>query len=92
MVNELSVFQSDNASDNNTLVECFIEIFNLSAKEMRMWYLGHIINLIVKACLFGEGFSKLETTINDLSERDQFEEWYKYRPIQKLYNIMLYIL
>jgi hypothetical protein len=69
-IKNLSAFIGNSTIDNNTLVEFLIEDFDIDPVSLRIRYLGYIINLIVKAYLFSDGFTKLEITINALTKRD----------------------
>ena len=50
----------DNAKDNNIYITALAEIFPIDPNMQYLWYIGHIINLIIKAALFGTGVSKLQ--------------------------------
>lgn len=53
---------SDNAGDNDTCLQELGKLLGFNsewAKKSRVLCLGHIIDLIVKAVLFGKGVSKL---------------------------------
>ena len=51
----------------------------------------HIINLIVKAILFGNGVSKLQCQLAGASDAQQFDVWSTKVAIGKLHNICVYL-
>lgn len=91
-ITRIGGIMADNAGDNGTLVEALAEDFELDAKASRFRCLGHIINLVMKALLFGNGLSKLEKELASACDEDAFEIWHKEGPIAKLHNIMVCIL
>jgi len=46
--------------DNNTILKELATRFNINISYLRLRCLGYIINLIIKALLFGKGVSKLK--------------------------------
>jgi hypothetical protein len=53
--NRLGFFIGDNASENNTVIRAIITYLYFNEKDFnfkRIRYIGHIINLAVKAFLF----------------------------------------
>ena len=54
----IGCIQSDNTSNNNTIIKSLHKQIpkGLDANN-HLFYTGHIINLVVKAILFGEGVS-----------------------------------
>ncbi len=81
----------DNAGDNDTCIETLAQFFDIDQKKQRLRCIGHIINLIVKAILFGDGVSKLQRQLCGASDDDTFKIWNKKGPIGKLHNICVYI-
>jgi hypothetical protein len=53
--------------------------------------MGHIINLVVKALLFGEGVSAWEKELNEASEEERLGLWSEKGAIGKLHNLAVYI-
>ena len=82
----------DNAGDNDTLIEAVAErIPGINPKWSHLRCAGHIINLIVKALLFGKGVSKLQRQIAGASDDEAFKIWNKNGPIGKAHNLTVYI-
>ena len=82
----------DNATNNDTAVESIEAeliwrgtIPTISAEERRLRCFGHILNLVVKALLFGNEESALETS------KEEMTTWRKLGPIGKLHNVIRYI-
>ena len=81
----------DNAIDNNTILKELATWFNINISYSRLQCLGYIINLVIKALLFGKGVSKLERKLAGASYDEAFKIWNGIGPIGKLYNIYIYI-
>ena len=62
------------------------------AKKERLWCVGHIINLIVKALIYGKGVSKLERLIISVSDYVKFNLMRQRGFVGKLHNIIKYIM
>jgi len=58
----------------------------------RLFYAGHIINLVVKAILFREGISRFKRDLIGASDQETFELWRKFGVIGKVHNIVKYIM
>ena len=54
--------------------------------------IGHIINLIVKSILFGEGLSRFEKELAGAGDVDNFRLWWKQGVVGRLHNIVKYIM
>src|SRR5437667_11128022 len=52
---KIGTFMMDNAKDNDICVRELAMTFGLNEDQSRLHYIGHIINLIVKAALSGKG-------------------------------------
>jgi len=87
----LGAFMMDNAKDNDTALKELANRFSINVDYARLRCLGHIINLVVKALLFGEGVSKLERQLAGASDDEAFEIWNRKGPIGKLHNLCVYI-
>ena len=62
------------------------------AKKERLWCVGHIIDLIVKALIYSKGISKLKRLIIGVSNYIKFNLMRQRGFIGKLYNIIKYII
>lgn len=82
----------DNAGDNDALVEALASILpDFNPRWQRLRCIGHIINLIVKAFLFGKGVSRMQKDLAGASDDNAFQIWGKMGPIGKAHNICVYI-
>ena len=102
VLDNLGVFVSDNADQNDHAVKAIIGDFlpGVDWVSRRGRCLGHIINLAAKAFLFGKG-SDVFDTVADLDEEDvevketiierAQMEWRKQGPIGKLHNLVVAI-
>jgi len=53
-------FVLDNTPNNDTILEELGKIIGFEPKDKRLHYIGHIINLIVEAYLFGQDYASFE--------------------------------
>jgi hypothetical protein len=61
-------------------------------KQQRLRCFGHIINLVVKALLYGSGNGKsLQQQLGEVSNEDAFKVWREQGAIGKLHNIVYYV-
>ena len=77
--------------DNNTMLKELATQFDINIGYSRLWYLGYIINLVIKALLFGKGVNKLKRKLASTLYNKAFKIWNGIGPIGKLYNICVYI-
>jgi hypothetical protein len=84
----------DNATNNeskgffNTLAKNGVDV----SENQRLRCIGHIINLTVKALLFGKGVSKLERALLGASDEQKFKLMREKGIIGRVHNIVRYIL
>ena len=80
----------DNATSNdNQFIEGLNESSQINfASENRIRCAGHIINLIVKAMIYGSGVSKFEEELSHAAPMNQFQLFRRYGVIGKLHNFV----
>ena len=84
----------DNATSNDVCVKLLSRQFDYAFApiERRLRCFGHIVNLVVKALLFGKNCEIFEKDVNFAYERQdeskQLIEWRKRGPVKKLHNIV----
>ena len=61
-------------------------------KKERLQYVSHIINLIVKALLYGKGVSKLKRSLINASNQAKFNLMREKGFMGKIHNIIKYIM
>ena len=99
---KIGYFMGDNASNNDTTIQSInrrlqedgFDGFEWEERRLRCW--GHIMNLVVKALLFGPNVSKLEKERRDgeditTYERQQTLRWRALGAIGKSHNIVKFI-
>ena len=59
--------------------------------EQRLRCFGHVVNLVVKALLFGEGLTRFTKDLEDASDFHAFRIWRSKGAIGKLHNLVVYI-
>src|SRR5207253_1410928 len=69
----IGYFMMDNARNNDTCIEELAKQYPAITQQSRLRCIGHILNLIVKALLFGQGVSKLEKELCGASDDERFE-------------------
>ena len=69
----LGYFLMDNATNNRTIVAELAKRYPTVKASSQLRCCGHILNLIVKALLFGKGVSKLERKLCGASDEDKFD-------------------
>lgn len=96
---QLGYFVTDNAGNNDTAIDSLCDSLGLEAESRRLRCLGHIINLAVKAFLYGKNAESFEVEMSDLDlkklEQKHYLEllatWRKKGPVGKLHNIVIWI-
>lgn len=92
---KLGAFQMDNADTNDTALRALCTLLptehRFDPNEARLRCFGHIVNLVVKALLFGEGTSRLQKELQDAGDKEAFAIWRKQGAIGHLHNIVTYI-
>ncbi|OBS15162.1 hypothetical protein FPOA_28731 [Fusarium poae] len=85
---KIGYFTVDNASNNDTALAEIGDALGFHWPERRVRCLGHVINLVVKALLFGQDYESFERDVNDglLTVQREHEQWRKRGPIGKLHN------
>jgi hypothetical protein len=92
ITNKVGYFTLDNASNNDTAMEEIGKALGFMGKTQRLRCFGHILNLAVKALLFGhdsevfeddEGKEALDSKLHEL--------WRRKGPVGKLHNLVLWI-
>jgi hypothetical protein len=90
--NRFGYFILDNASSNDNAVRTILQEFNISSeyKERRLRCLGHIINLVAQAFLFGQDVTAFETDHYEDME-DAYEKYQKAGPVGLIHFISVFI-
>ena len=88
---KLGSLMADNASNNNELYDYLSQSLSVAKKE-RLRCVGHIINLVVKALIYGKGVSKLERSMIGASEHVKFDLMRQRGSVGKVHNIVKYIM
>jgi hypothetical protein len=92
--NKIGYFTLDNASNNDTAMEAIASHFGLKdGHQSRVRCIGHIINLVVKALLFGNNHQAFEEEIPNVQALDvaAHKLWQNTGPVGKLHNLVIWI-
>ncbi|KAG7100801.1 Zinc finger BED domain-containing protein RICESLEEPER 1 like [Verticillium longisporum] len=88
---KLGYFMLDNAESNDTCLETLARWFPMDISRRRLRCIGHIINLVVRAIIFGSNVTKFEAELRGATDEFSFEIWAKKRAIGRLHNLATYI-
>ena len=90
---KIGYFILDNAPNNDTAMNTLGERFGFCSMERRGRCFGHVINLVVKAILFGKDVDAFEERLGhgEVSATTEHELWRKKGPVGKLHNLVVAI-
>jgi hypothetical protein len=88
---KLGYFVLDNAGTNDTHLEALALWFPIDVNKRRLRCIGHIINLVVRAVIFGGNISKSEDELRGASDEACFEIWARKGAIGRLHDLATYI-
>jgi hypothetical protein len=92
IANKVGYFTLDNASNNDTAMEEIGKTLGFKGKSRRLRCFGHVLNLAVKALLFGHSSEAFEDDgENELVDSKAHELWRRKGPVGKLHNLVLWI-
>lgn len=83
----------DNAGNMDTATDEMAKVLGFEPRKRRVRCFGHVLNLVVKALLFGHDAEAFETEIDGepVLDATQHEIWRKKGPIGKLHNLIHWI-
>ena len=92
LIQKIGYFTLDNATNNDAALTCLSYRLrdmgiDFNPVESRLRCIGHVINLVVKAFLYGQDF----INSNSQSSKDPFNQWQQQGPYGKLQYIITYI-
>ena len=85
----LGYFITDNAESNDTCLQKLSHWFPIDVNKRRLRCIGHIINLVVRAVIFGENVSKFEAELHGANDDLCFDIWAKRGAIGRLHNLII---
>ena len=88
----LGTFVMDNAQNNDTVVQALGRRIPSINSQHRLRCAGHILNLVVKAILYGEGITEFNKQIIGCSDTEAFELQRRFGAIGKVHNTVKYIM
>ncbi|KAJ6437048.1 cerato-platanin [Purpureocillium lavendulum] len=88
---KIGYFTLDNAPSNDTAMDTIGERFKFLGRGRRGRCFGHVINLVVKAILFGNDADAFESQLRngDVLATTEHELWRKKGPVGKLHNLVV---
>lgn len=87
----LGYFMLDNAGSNDSCLEALSKWFPMDVGRRRLRCIGHVINLVVRAVIFGSNVSAFEAELRGAADEFTFDIWAKKGAIGKLHNLATYI-
>lgn len=93
VLDKLGYITLDNAANMDSAAEEIAKARGLDASKRRVRCFGHVLNLVVKALLFGHKTEAFEADVDGEAGLDaaQHEVWRKKGPIGKLHNLVHWI-
>ena len=92
IADRIGCFVMDNAGNNDTMIEAIARELPEVTKRSRLRCSGHILNLIVKSILYGQGISSFAREIVGCSDKETFELWRRFGAIGKVHNTIKWIM
>lgn len=89
---QIGTFTMDNASNNDTMMAALSRQIPSINSQQRLRCAGHIINLVVKAILYGDGITEFNKSIIGCSDSEAFKLWRRFGAIGKVHNTVKYIM
>lgn len=86
---KLGYFQCDNATNNDTCLQALAKQFGFDHQERRLRCIGHIINLVARAVLFGNDPDASEDSL--ATSADDMRIWRSKGPCGRFHNQNSYI-
>jgi hypothetical protein len=85
---KVGYFTLDNASSNDSAMSVIGESLGFAWQQRRVRCIGHVLNLVVKAILFGQDAGAFEKEVHDglLTAQREHERWRSKGPVGKLHN------
>ena len=81
-----------NASNINTMITALSQQVPSITSHSRLRCTGHVINMVVKVLLYGEGITVFNRIIIRCSDSEAFELWRKFGALGKVHNTVTYIM
>ena len=82
---------ADNTTNNDELYKHLSKSLFIPKRE-RLRYIGYILNLTVKALIYGKGVGKLKHLLISISDEAKFNLIRQRGAVGKVYNIIKYII
>jgi hypothetical protein len=91
IAHKIAGFQMDNASNNDTALNELAKRMPINKARTRLRCFGHIVNLVVKALLFGKGSSRFQSDLQAANDSESYALWRQRGAIGHLHNLVSYI-
>ena len=88
--NKLGYFTLDNASNNDTAMQSICAAFDIDPVHHRVRCMGHVLNLVVKAILYGHSGDAFDVDVDEESQAAH-DMWMKTGALGKAHNLVVWI-
>jgi hypothetical protein len=88
----LGYFVLDNAPNNDIILIKLAKSIKFDPKQKRLRYMGHVINLIAKAYLFGQDASTFEEIYKQAGPEERRQLWRNRGKLGKLHNLVAHVM
>jgi hypothetical protein len=88
----LGYFVLDNATNNDTTLAELAKLWGFDYKEKRLRCMGHVINLIAEAYLFGQDESSWDDDYKVAGPADRRKLWRRRGEVGKLHNLVAHVM
>jgi hypothetical protein len=82
----------DNVTNNNTTLVELLKSMGFDLRTKRLRYMGHILNLIAEAYLYGQDASDFEQQFNEKGLKGRRELWRSRGELGKLHNLVAHVM
>jgi hypothetical protein len=88
----LGYFVLDNAPNNNITLQELAKTIGFDPKEKRFRCIGHILNLIAKAYLFGQDSTTFDNEFKAAGAPERRQLWRRRGELGKLHNLVAHVM
>ena len=88
----MGYFVLDNAQNNDTTLAELAKKMNFDPKERRLRCIGHILNLIVEAYLYGQDAKSFDKNFKETGPGERRKLWRRRGELGKLHNLVVHVM
>ncbi len=88
----MGYFVLDNAQNNDTTLAELAKKMNFDPKERRLRCIGHILNLIAEAYLYGQDVKSFDKNFKEAGPGERRKLWRRRGELGKLHNLVTHVM